>query len=105
MLGWKVFQEHRSVENEVATSTESGHCNEEAEDDPVGRSTGDNGEDAADQKRVVEGVLSANDIGAETPEECADKHACVDGDRETIGERWLELVASISSNDGLEEED
>ena len=37
------------------------------------------------EKRVVEGVLSADHVRTEAPEESADEHTGVDGDGETIG--------------------
>jgi hypothetical protein len=50
-------------------------------------------------------VFAADHVGAEAPEESSNQHASVSGDGEAGAEGWLEFVACVCCDDGLDEQD
>lgn len=81
MLAGKVLQEDRGIQNQIPTSTKRTQTGEQAEHDPVRRSASDNGENRGDEEGNVEGEATADDVGREAPEQRADQHSHIDGNR------------------------
>jgi len=101
----QILQENRSIEDKIPTSTEGGETNKQSKHDPIRGGTRDDGEYAADEQRVVEGVFAADHVCSETPEQGSYQHSGVGGDGEAVGERGLKLIAGVCCDDGLDEQD
>ena len=105
VFAWQVLQENRGVKDEVAAAAKSGQRHEEPKDDPVRAGASNDTEDRGDEQGEVEGVLASDDIRRETPEESANQHADVHSAGHAIRPAGVELRGSVSSNDGLDEQD
>lgn len=106
LVAGEELEEDGGVQDEVAAAAEAEEGDEEAEGGPVRHGAGDYAARGADEEGDVEGVLAADDVGAEAPEYGAGEHAGVGGDGEAVCvAAGAELLVGLVGDDGLEEED